>query len=298
MDCHNAVFAFHQDIVQVPDRERARLALARDRNVARVRDGLALLGLASPLRDRSQGGYAMHTLTRRDDGDQDIDVALIFDGQGKQCAPSAARQDVLNAVLAVSPRFARAPERRTNAVTVWYSDGYHVDFAVYREGRDGTEHAGSSWRPADPSRVVNWFTDFNKRESPPWRRGDPVHDGQFRRIVRILKFLRQNDDADYPGGYLITALAAQTYVASADGDDVALVNTLRRAAAQLAAGSVIRDPVNPGAAMALRQVDAARLRGYRALLLETLGPLDGIDRRRRTSDAALQAWQNALKFEI
>ena len=57
---------------------------------------------------------------------------------------------------------------------------------------------------------------------------DRVADGQFRRIVRILKFLRQNDGADYPGGYIVSALAAQSYVASVDGDDEALLNGTAR----------------------------------------------------------------------
>ena len=240
----------------------------------------------------------MHTLTRRDDGDQDIDVALIFDARDLQGEPSAARHAVFEAIRAVSPPFARAPERRTNAVTVWYSGGYHVDFAVYREGRAGTEHAGSRWRSADPSVVVNWFTDRNKRASPPWRPGNRVHDGQFRRIVRILKFLRQNDGADYPGGYIISALAAQSYVASPEGDDVALVNTLRLAARHLTTTHTVRDPLNPTTAMALREVDITRLRHYRELLMDTLGPLDGIERRHRTSTAALRAWQTALSFEF
>jgi hypothetical protein len=298
MNTHDAVFTFHQDIVTVSDAERARLAQARDLNLERVLAGLRGLRHPAPLRTRSQGGYAMHTLTRRDDGDQDIDVALVFDARQLQVQPATARQAVLEAILAVSTRFARPPQRRTNAVTVWYAGGFHVDFAVYREAQSGIEHAGSRWQTADPSVVVNWFTAFNKRESPPWRGGDGVADGQFRRIVRILKFLRQSDGSDYPGGYIISALAAQSYVASANGDDEALVQTMRRAAGQLAAESVIRDPLNPRTPMALRTVDSARLRSYRRLLAGTLGPLDGIERRRRTSDAAIGAWLRALNFTL
>lgn len=32
--------------------------------------------------------------------------------------------------------FSKEPEARKNAVTVWYSDSYHIDFAVYRRSTD------------------------------------------------------------------------------------------------------------------------------------------------------------------
>ncbi|SHI97008.1 hypothetical protein SAMN02745975_01003 [Geosporobacter subterraneus DSM 17957] len=56
------------------------------------------------------------------------------------------------------------PEAKTNCVRIKYSNGYHVDFAVYRRtlNSDGTysyEHGGSAWQSRDPKAISNWFSD-------------------------------------------------------------------------------------------------------------------------------------------
>ena len=95
----------------------------------------------------------MHTLNRSDE--YDIDVALIFRKVDLPADPLDARQLVRDALLKKCTNFAKEPEARTNAVTVWYQVGYHLDFAVFRtwteQGWLGPvtkiEHASSAWQP-------------------------------------------------------------------------------------------------------------------------------------------------------
>lgn len=296
---HDALYAFHQDRVTLSDRELERLRRLRDLNLQRLREGLAAIGVAPYVSARGQGGYAMATLTQRDDGEQDIDVALVFDAAHLPARPAEARAWVLDAVLAAAPEgFRRPPERRTNAVTVWYAGGYHIDFAVYRTDGRSVEHAGADWQPADPGATVDWFVAENRRRSPKWAPGALVQDGQLRRIVRIMKFLRHGDQEDYPGGYIITALACRCYQPSAAGDDVALAATLARAAQEIRGGRDLPDPVLRGHPLLPRQRDAARLLRYGALLVDTLRPLQPHFASAGKRRDAVAAWELALGVEL
>lgn len=296
---HRALFSFHQAHVTLGKPELESLRRLRDINVARLHQGLERIGRASFVSSCSQGGYAMSTLTQRDDDQQDLDLAVIFDASHLPNRPVDARAVVHEAVLAAAPEgFSRPPERRTNAVTVWYSGGYHIDFAVYRSTGRTVEHAGPAWELADPAATVAWFIKENKRHSPAWSRGSLVADAQLRRIVRYMKYLRHGDDEEYPGGYIITALACRNYQPSADGDDIALAATLARAANEIAGAKDLPDPIVRGRSLLPRQKDVERMRRYGALLngvLEPLRPLFGVSRHRVD---AIDAWERALGVEL
>jgi cyclic GMP-AMP synthase DncV-like protein len=75
----------------------------------------------------------MHTLNRHPDNEYDIDTAVIFAEESLPADPLAARKRVAEALNLSGAPFSRDPEARTNAVTVWYAAGHHVDLAVYRE---------------------------------------------------------------------------------------------------------------------------------------------------------------------
>ncbi|MCB9778549.1 MAG: hypothetical protein H6742_08315 [Alphaproteobacteria bacterium] len=241
----------------------------------------------------------MSTLTQRDDGEQDIDVALVFNAADIPGRPADARARVHEAVLAAAPEgFRRAPERRTNAVTVWYSGGFHIDFAVYRISDRKMEHAGASWEPANPAASVDWFVRENRRLSPRWQPNALVADGQLRRIVRFMKYLRHGDQNIYPGGYVITALACRNYVPSANGDDIALARTLARATQEIARGSDVPDPVVRGRSLVARQKDVDRLLRYGGLLSQVLEPLRPLYGGRGRRIDAVGAWERAIGCEL
>jgi hypothetical protein len=299
MSAHHALYGFHQDHVALGKAEIDRLRRFRDLNLERLREGLIHLRYPAFVSARGQGGYAMSTLTQRDDGEQDIDVALIFNAADLPGRPADARELVHQAVLAAAPEgFRRAPERRTNAVTVWYSGGFHIDFAVYRTAGRKMEHAGASWKPASPAASVDWFVRENRRLSPKWHPNDLVAAGQLRRIVRFMKYLRQCDKKVYPGGYVITALACRYYVPSQIGDDVALAWTLAGAAQGIVRGNDVPDPVVQGRSLVPRQKDVDRLLRYGRLLSQVLAPLRPLYARRQRRTDAVAAWEQALGADL
>lgn len=195
-DLHEELTTFYHDYVRLKE-ERTQLAKRRDLNLRRLNEGLDKLGeakgktYAHPIRHRDQGGYAMHTLNKHRDNTYDLDCAIIFRKDDLPSSALEARERIVAAFKQTGVKFARDPEVRTNAVTVWYAEGYHIDFAVYREsvtwwGKTIIEHAGRDWQEADPAQMTAWFSDRVSTLSPSGY-GVTVAAGQMRRIVRWLK---------------------------------------------------------------------------------------------------------------
>jgi hypothetical protein len=187
-DCHKLLREFYDGYVRLGQDRRHALAGYRDANLGRLSAGLAALG---PIRGAAeadfddyliQGSYATHTLNQHPDNDYDIDTGVIFVRTVIPEDPKEARARVARALREAGGNFSKPPEARTNAVTVWYADGHHVDLAIYRRSSWGLEHAGGdTWNPCDPEAIPVWFKERNAKLSP----ANLPH--QFRRVVRCLK---------------------------------------------------------------------------------------------------------------
>jgi hypothetical protein len=157
---------FYKNHIRLEGDEVKKLAEYRDININRLKSGLDKLGEAQGTKfpyhqyDWNQGGYAMHTLNQHPDNAYDIDVALVFKKEHLPGSALEARKRIADAFIKVGGNFSKEPGARTNAVTVWYAEGYHVDFAIYRTytdifGSTVIEHAGPDWTPRDPVEVTN-----------------------------------------------------------------------------------------------------------------------------------------------
>lgn len=236
---------FYDIHVRLGNDLRKQLANYRELNITRLKNGLDDLAAGTdrphphPCNYMNQGGYAMHTLNQDPNGDNDydIDIALIFKKDDIPEDPLKARQRVRDALCKRCTNFTREPEARTNAVTIWYAEGYHIDFAIYRTYTDNfgiecIEHASTEWKRRDPMEINNWFSERVSTLSPkaqPIFRYPQVADGQMRRIVRYLKyFSRSRTSWSLPGGMVVSALVAEPgiYKAHNDRDDIALYHTL------------------------------------------------------------------------
>jgi hypothetical protein len=162
----------------------------------------------------------MHTLNQdpRDDNDYDIDVALLFERSALPEDPRTARQRVADALCKRCTNFTQEPTARTNAVTIWYAEGYHIDFAVCRtytdeNGREKIEHASNEWKARDPQEINNWFQNAVSTKSPATTGIlATVKAGQLRRIVRFLKwFTRSRPSWSLPGGLIVSTLVVECY---------------------------------------------------------------------------------------
>lgn len=262
-DMSRELLDFYNTHVRLGGDRRGELADVRDLNLDRLRGGLADLSAEAgktykgPSSWKNQGGYAMHTLNQAANNDYDIDVAIIFDKADLPDDPLRARQRVRDALLKRCTNFTKEPEARHNAVTVWYQDGYHIDFAVYRTWEEfngfqmvrKTEHASSTWKERDPMQVCDWFskavTDKSPKPEPLGGRTPTVALQQMRRIVRFVKwFCRSRTSYDLPGGMIVSTLISECYVSDDYRDDVALYKTLEALKTRLSYRTTVTNPVD------------------------------------------------------
>lgn len=249
---------FYDKHVRLGVDRRKKLADHRDLNIVRLKNGLDDLAEESkrprphPYDWQNQGGYAMHTLNQdpRADNDYDIDVALLFERSSLPEDPRGARQRVADALCKRCTNFTQEPTARTNAVTVWYAEGYHIDFAVYRTyaddfGRQRIEHASTEWKERDPQEINKWFQNAVSTKSPAGGLLTKVPEGQLRRIVRFLKwFTRSRPSWSLPGGLIVSTLVVECYRPSSDRDDVALYDTIVALRNRLAADVRVYNPAD------------------------------------------------------
>jgi hypothetical protein len=263
-DISNNLQYFYDNYVRLGVKLRQQLAGYRDLNINRLKNGLDDLAKETerphphPYDSKNQGGYPMHTLNQdpNNDNDYDIDIALIFHKDEIPQNPLKARQRVRDALCKRCTNFTKEPEARTNAVTVWYAEGYHIDFAIYRTyvdefGIERIEHASTEWKRRDPMEINNWFAECVSRSSP---KANPilgyypkVAEGQMRRIVRFLKwFCRSRTSWSLPGGMIISTLIADSgvYKANGDRDDIALYDTMVALHNRLTVSCKVYNPVD------------------------------------------------------
>jgi hypothetical protein len=311
---------FYDNHVRLGTELRKQLANYRELNITRLKNGLDDLATKTgrphphPYDCKNQGGYAMHTLNEDPNGDNDydIDIALIFDKDDIPEDPLKARQRVRDALCKRCTNFTKEPESRTNAVTIWYAEGYHIDFAIYRTYIDNfgikrIEHASTEWKRRDPMEINNWFTERVATLSPKGNSNlgyyPKVADGQqMRRIVRFLKwFCRSRTSWSLPGGMIVSALVAEPgiYRANSDRDDLALYDTMVALGERLKGSCKVYNPVDnsqelTGKTEVLNQV--TRLRDNLDTAISKLNIL--FDQSNCTREKAYSAWGWVFNHEF
>lgn len=306
-DCHKHLNTFHDEHVRLNYDAIKQLAEYREINLQRLKAGLDNLGeqdkrtYAPPLRHCNQGSYAMHTMIQNAAQDYDLDIAIVFRKKDLPGSPLAARQHIAAAFNTLGLHFKYPPEARTNAVTIWYAEGYHLDFAVYREAEVPDagvviEHAGPEWSRRDPMEITNWFNNKVRELSPTGERNQPVAAGQLRRIVRWLKAFAKVQTKPQPGGLLISVLAVESYQPNTERDDVALYNTMV-AICQRAYGNHVYNPVDCTLELTNRDKYLRQVANFRTALTQVLQDLrilfqtDG-------EEYALAAWNAVFQHEF
>lgn len=279
---HAELFTFYDRYVRLGRDKQSELTSYRDKNLERLTDGLERLGYAPPIRTCPQGSYAMFTMVQHPDNDYDIDTGVIFAREDLPSSPLRARQRVLEGVLEGGGNFKTLPEARTNAVTVWYQEGHHIDLAVYRSytdafGTEVIEHAGAEWTPRNPKDITDWFRNQVSMKSPSADRGATVQEGQMRRVVQLLKmFAKSRPHWGLPGGLLISVLVSECYVADANCDDAALYNTMQAIHNRIRWNTEILNPVNPSLKLTYKDEYVCQVRRFGERLeqaLDWLSPL-------------------------
>lgn len=301
-DLHNDLEKFYDDHVKLSPTDEKKLAGYRDINLDRIKSGLDKLAEEDGVtyryfdRYRNQGGYAMGTLNQHDDNDYDVDVALIFKKDHLPGDSLGSRERIASALKKVGTNFSKEPEARTNAVTVWYADGYHIDFAIYREfaddfGKNVIEHGGADWTRRDPMEITNWFESEVATKSPAKSSGATVGDQQLIRIVSFLKkFARSRDSWSMPGGIIISTLAAECYRADRNRDDVALYETISAMVSRLSHSEVVRNPVDFTQLLTNKDKYTKQVKRFKKQLAQAKRKLDTLLDPKCTLASARSAW--------
>jgi hypothetical protein len=306
-DVHRELNEFYDDWVCIGDAQRESLERARDACLDRLSRGLERLGEQRRQKYRSfesyteQGSFAMGTLNRHPRGRSDIDVAVVFRAEDLPTTALAARQRIADAFQLGGGNFVRAAEPRTNAVTVWYANKSHLDFAVYREKRglfgSTVEHAGPDWTTLDPHAVAEWFKSKTKELSP--EAFTSVRSDQFRRVVQWVKaFARSRQGWDLPGGMILSALLAETYELDRRRDDVALFATLKATLHRLHRSLEVWNPVDRSQNLVAKPQRTAQLKEFAVLLDAHFERLKIISDANCTRREALLAWGTFFNDEF
>jgi len=254
-DLNTKLNSFYHDKVRLKQPDRDKLREYKRLNIDRLKSGIDTINQEEnksiPYPEIiEQGSIPMHTANRHDDNDYDIDIAVIFQKDDISSSPLEARKLVEAALKKKAGNFTREPEARTNAVTIWYAEGYHIDFAIHREHEDiwgvkKFEHAGSEWSERNPRDIKTWFLNCVTNLSPSTGYGVNVESGQFRKVVRLIKkFTKSRDSWSLPGGLVLSVLVEECYRPDNNRDDIALVSTIKALSARLKLNKQVLNPVN------------------------------------------------------
>ncbi len=293
--------AFYDKHVRLSSHKQHELTDYRDRNLTRLREGLTKLGYPVPTRVCGQGSYAMSTMVQHPDNDYDIDTAVIFASEDLPSSSLGARQRVLAGIREGGGNFKEPPEARTNAVTVWYQEGHHIDLAVYRSycdayGRTVIEHAGADWCRRDPMEITNWFRDAVKAKSPSPDYGATVKEGQMRRVVQLLKmFAKSRPNWGLPGGLLISVLVSECYRPDWQRDDLALYNTMSSICNRIQWNTEILNPVDTSLKLTDKNEHVCQVERFGERLGQALDWLNPLCNDSCDELAAYKAWNKLFQ---
>lgn len=306
-NCSEDLLAYHDGEITLSLADRQEMSKRRNSNRDRVRRDLLDDSKPSVREFKSQGSYAMRTMTQHPEKDYDIDDGVYFEKsdlvgpRGGEMSANEAKWMVRDAVH--HTLFTNPPEVRPNCVRIYYQEGYHVDMPVYRRvvtkdflDREVVHHelASSDWIRSDARDVTKWFEKENDTQSP-----DVTNGRQLRRIVRQIKMFARSRDSwrsQIFSGFGITKLVTECFRGNASREDVALYDTMNAIRLRLHGSLVVKHPVTPDATIT-RLMDDPKSRFLRDKLdygIDVLAVLHQPDCTRRK---ALHAWDTLFNCD-
>lgn len=284
---------FYDSYVVLSQAEQTNLHSKKDLNIQRLKDGLQEYNEEnktsySIVETCVQGSVAMSTVVQNEDGDYDIDVAVVFDKSalGDKGAQST-RNLVANALKRKTKQFNAEPEVKTSCVRIKYADGYHIDFAVYRRYYDlwndcwVYEHAGSDWTKRDLRGLNEWFKTQNDNS-----------EGKLRKVVRLSKMFCKSRKSwkNMPSGLLQTVLCDEKLQESYERIDELFYYTMKEIINRLETNTSVSAPVDDGRDLTPRNLDTQRMTNWKNRLKSKLEDLDILFKDDCSKADALQAW--------
>lgn len=232
----------------------------------------------------TQGSMAMNTAVQSDSKDYDIDIAVVFRKDNiADIGAQAIKSIIVEALSYKCGQFNAAPEKKTNCVRVIYSEGYHIDFAIYRKDIEyGTAtyyHAGSVWSKRDPKAINNWFKDSINAKGQ-----------NLRKAIRLSKmFCKSRDGWDMPGGLIQTVLCEER-LQSATRLDECFYNTMCSVRDRLQWYKDVKNPTDATLSLLQTEAHKQRMEVFYNRLDSYLSKLRVLKEADCTREKALAAW--------
>ena len=284
---------FYTSYVVLSQDEQNNLHNKKDLNVQRLKDGLKEYNIENNTsytiaETCVQGSVAMSTVVQNEDGDYDIDVAVVFDKNVlRDKGAQATRNLVANALKRKTKQFNAEPEVKTSCVRIKYEDGYHIDFAVYRRHYDSEnecwiyEHAGSDWSVRELKGLTEWFKSQNNDS-----------DGKLRKVIRLSKMFCKSRKSwkNMPSGLLQTVLCDEKLQQSYERIDELFYYTMQEIVNRLETSTSVEAPVDDGRDLTPRDIDCKRMTNWKNRLKSKLEDLEVLFSDECTKDDAIQAW--------
>lgn len=284
---------FYSSYVVLSQVDQDKLYAKKNLNIQHLKDGLKEYNdeydtAYSIVETCVQGSMAISTIIQNDEGDYDIDVAIVFDktSLGDKGA-QATRNMVANALKRKTKQFNAEPEVKTSCVRIKYAEGYHIDFAVYRRTYDTQsdswiyEHAGNEWTKRELKGLTEWFQTQNDNS-----------DGKLRKIVRLSKMFCKSRSSwkNMPSGLIQIILCDEKLQDSYERIDELFYYTMKEIVNRLEIDTSVIAPVDDGRDLTPRKSDEQKMINFKNRLKSKLEDLDVLFKDECTKSDALQAW--------
>lgn len=151
-----------------------------------------------------QGSWAHKTIIQPQKGKEfDADFMLVLhENEGWADNPVEYRNAIKRA-LNGHPRYSTMPVSHScRCVTVTYANSHHIDIVPFLDLSDGrsviVNGDDNEWEDADPQAFTNWM-----------REREDVSRGNLRKVIRLLKYLRDNSDWAGTKSIILTTLLGE-----------------------------------------------------------------------------------------
>ena len=186
-----------------------RLKILNDR--VRAVDGFLKENLTGYQKMERQGSFALDTLIKPvDDNDEyDADIQIVMNPKAQWEA-----KDYLNAVyqtLKKNGDYADKLRLKTRCVTIDYAGDFHLDVVPRVTSRNRVRICNrdtNKFEATDGNGYRDWFNEKNR-----------ITDGNLKRVVRLLKYLRDHKSNYTAKSILLTTLAGNTIRKSDEGTE-------------------------------------------------------------------------------